>query len=81
MVSKMEFWQQYLAIVGGMVVGLAPFAVIRWVMYKRDMRELKRERQQWLKQRDDWQREMRPRPEAVDETRRENPADRPIAGE
>jgi len=44
----MEFWQQLLATAGVMAAVLAPFVVVRWVMYKRDLRELERERQQWL---------------------------------
>ena len=75
----MEFWQQLLAIAGGMVVGLAPFVLLRWVMYKRDMRELERERQQWLRERDDRQRECRSKWASRDETRPPNLPVRPIA--
>ena len=75
----MEFWQQFLATAGVMAAILAPFVVIRWVIYKRDLRELERERQQWRKEMDDGQREARRRSVGRDEIRQENPADRPIA--
>ena len=78
-VSKMEFWKQFLATAGVMAAILAPFVLLRWLIYKRDLRELERERQQWLKEMDERQQEARRRREAVDEIRQENPADRPVA--
>ena len=75
----MEFWKQFLGTAGVMAAILALFVVIRWVIYKRDLRELERERQQWRKEMDDRQREARRRWVGRDEIRPENPADRPLA--
>ena len=68
----MEFWQQLLAMAGVMAAILAPFVLLRWLIYKRDLREMRRERQQWLKEMEDRQREARRRSVGRDEIRREN---------
>ena len=75
----MEFWKQFLGTAGVMAAILAPFVVIRWLIYKRDLRELERERQQWRKEMDDRQREARRLRASVDETRPQNLADRSLA--
>ena len=77
----MQSWQHDLAVLGIMTAILSFFLLIRWLIYKRDMRELERERQQWRKEMDDGQRDARRRWVGRDEIRRENPADRPTAGE
>ena len=70
--TKMEFWQQLLAMAGVMAAILAPFVLLRWLIYKRDLREMRRERQQWLKEMEDRQREARRRSVGRHEIRQEN---------
>ena len=77
----MEFWKQLLAMAGVMAAILAPFVLLRWLMTERDLREMRREHQQFLREMDERQREARRRWVGRDEIRPENPADRPTAGE